>query len=217
MRLLSLGGKAILGRAVVAHVVGKGHQVNCDALGVSGSAPVGARFGSADRFTYWPVRLARGGPALAPGSPDDLVQWIDVRDLAQWLLASAVSGVTGVYDGVGVPTKRGEFLAAVGEGVRVTTDLVWVDQQFLLDHEVAPWMGPRSLPLWLPLPEFAGFLTRDPSPALAAGLVSRPVADTAAATPTWYDAAGGKLKSGLAPADEALILDAWRTSQVGLG
>lgn len=170
-----------------------------------------------DRFTYWPVRLARGGPVLAPGSPDDLVQWIDVRDLAQWLLASAVSGVTGVYDGVGVPTKRGEFLAAVGEGVRVTPDLVWVDQQFLLDHEVAPWMGPRSLPLWLPLPEFAGFLTRDPSPALAAGLVCRPVADTAATTLTWYDAAGGKLKSGLAPADEALILDAWRTSQVGLG
>jgi 2'-hydroxyisoflavone reductase len=170
-----------------------------------------------DRFTYWPVRLARGGPVLAPGTPDDLVQWIDVRDLAQWLVASAASGLTGVYDGAGVPTRRADFLAAVAEGVGVTVDPVWVDQWFLLDHEVNPWMGPRSLPLWLPLPEYAGFLARDPAPSLAAGLTARHLADTAASTLTWYDASPWKLKSGLTAADEVSVLEAWRTSQVEPG
>jgi 2'-hydroxyisoflavone reductase len=166
-----------------------------------------------DRFTYWPVRLARGGPVLAPGHPDDLVQWIDVRDLAQWLVASAASGRTGVYDGVGVPTRRADFLAAVADGVGVTTDPVWVDQEFLAAHEVNPWMGPRSLPLWLPLSEYAGFLSRDPGPSMSAGLTFRHLSDTAASTLAWYRAAPRNLKSGLTPADEVTVLEAWRTSQ----
>lgn len=170
-----------------------------------------------DRFTYWPVRLARGGPVLAPGTPDDLVQWIDVRDLAAWLVAASSSGLTGVFDGVGVPTKWGEFLAAVGEGVEVTPHLVWVDQPFLLDHQVNPWMGPRSLPLWLPLPEYAGFLSRDPTNSLAAGLTCRHLAETSASTLSWYNAAEWKLKAGLEAADEAAVLEAWRTSQGASG
>jgi nucleoside-diphosphate-sugar epimerase len=165
-----------------------------------------------DRFTYWPVRLARSGPVLVPGAPDDLVQWVDVRDLASWLVHAAEVGLTGVYDGAGVPTKRAAFLAAVADGVGATPELIWVDQQFLLDHEVAPWMGPRSLPLWLPLPEYAGFLGRDTSPALAAGLGCRPLAETAAATLSWYDAAPWTLRCGLDHADEAVLLETWRTS-----
>jgi nucleoside-diphosphate-sugar epimerase len=170
-----------------------------------------------DRFTYWPVRLARGGPVLAPGSPDDLVQWIDVEDLAAWLVGSAESGRTGVYDGIGVPVKRGEFLAAVADGVGVTPDLVWVDQAFLLDHEVSPWMGQRSLPLWLPLPEYAGFLSRDVSRSLAAGLTCRPVGETAVRTLTWHNATPRNLNSGLDAADEARVLDLWQTSQATPG
>jgi nucleoside-diphosphate-sugar epimerase len=165
-----------------------------------------------DRFTYWPVRLTRGGPVLAPGSPADLVQWVDVRDLAQWLVYGAETRLTGVYDGAGVPTNRGEFLAAVADGVGVTPDLLWVDQQFLLDHEVQPWSGPRSLPLWLPLPEYGGFLARDTAAAATAGLPQRPLADTAAATLSWYNAAPWSLKSGLDLADEADVLLAWQTS-----
>jgi nucleoside-diphosphate-sugar epimerase len=170
-----------------------------------------------DRFTYWAVRLSRGGSVLAPGTPDDLVQWIDVRDLAAWLVTAASAGLTGVYDGLGVPTKRGEFFAAVADGVGVTPDLVWADQQFLLDHEVNPWMGPRSLPLWLPLPEYAGFLSRDPTNSLAAGLTCRRLADTAASTLSWYNAAPRSLKTGLDAADEARVVEAWRTSQGASG
>jgi hypothetical protein len=158
------------------------------------------------------VRLARGGLVIAPGSPDDIVQWIDVADLAAWLVYAAETGLTGVYDGIGVPTKRAEFLAAVADGIAATPDFIWVDQQFLLDHEVEPWMGPRSLPLWLPLPEYGGFLSRDVSAAMAAGLRCRPVGETAATTLSWYDAHPGNLKSGLTTADEAVVLDAWHAS-----
>jgi 2'-hydroxyisoflavone reductase len=166
-----------------------------------------------DRFTYWPVRLSRGGPVLAPGRPDELVQYIDVRDLAAWLVHAAETGLTGVYDGIGVPLTRADFLAAVAAAVGPHPDLVWVDQPFLLDHQVEPWMGPRSLPLWLPLPEYGGFLTRDVAPALAAGLITRPLSDTARATLDWYTAAGSPvLKSGITAADEVVVLEAWRTS-----
>jgi hypothetical protein len=142
------------------------------------------------------------------------VQWVDVRDLAAWLVHAAEAGLTGVYDGIGVPTPRGEFLAAVAAGVRVAPHLTWVDQQFLLDRQVEPWMGPRSLPLWLPLPEYAGFLARDTSPALAAGLTCRRLADTARDTLDWYRASGAAdLTSGFDAADEAAVLEAWRRSQ----
>jgi nucleoside-diphosphate-sugar epimerase len=166
-----------------------------------------------DRFTYWPVRLARGGPVLAPGGPEELVQYIDVRDLAAWLVHAAQTGLTGVYDGIGVPLARAEFLTAVAAGVGPPPDLVWVSQEFLLDHQVQPWSGPRSLPLWLPLPEYGGFLARDVTPALAAGLTVRPLPDTARDTLAWYVAAGSPpLTSGMNAADEAVVLEAWRTS-----
>ena len=165
-----------------------------------------------DRFTYWPVRLSRGGSVLAPGSPENLVQLVDVRDLASWLVQSAETGRTGVYDATSVPMRFADFLAAVADGVGVSLDAVWVEQPFLLDHEVNPWDGPRSLPLWLPLPEYAGFLTRDVDASLAAGLTIRRLADTARATLDWYLAQTPNLKSGLDPADEATVLHAWHTS-----
>ena len=137
------------------------------------------------RFDYWVARLARGGEVLAPGRPDDDVQWVDVRDLAAWLVHASETGLTGTYDGIGAPVPRSQFLAAVGEGVGVTPRLTWVDQDFLAAHGVQPWMGERSLPMWLPLPDYAGFMTRDVSPALRTGLLTRPLTDTARDTLGW--------------------------------
>ena len=77
-----------------------------------------------------------------------------------------------------------------------------------------PWSGPRSLPLWLPLPEYSGMLSRDIGPAVSAGLTFRQLADTARDTLAWYTVRGdSNLKSGLAAADEADVLEAWRKSQ----
>jgi len=168
------------------------------------------------RFAYWVRRLARGGEVLAPGHPDEPVQFVDVRDLAGWLVAAAESGLTGPYDGIGAPMPRGRFLAEVAAGVGGSPSLTWVDQEFLAAHDVRPWMGERALPLWLPLPEYGGFMTRDTSPALAAGLRMRDVAATAHDTLAWLlgeretpdrEAAD---RHGLRPDDEAAVLRAWR-------
>jgi 2'-hydroxyisoflavone reductase len=164
-----------------------------------------------NRFGYWVSRLARGGEVLAPGAPADLVQYVDVRDLADWLVRAAESRLAGVYDGMGVPVSREHFLTHVAVGVAAAVQLTWVDQEFLLEQGVQPWAGERSLPLWLPLPEYAGFLCRDVSASLAAGLTTRDVADTARDTLPWLRglATAPRNGAGLTPGDEATLLEKW--------
>jgi nucleoside-diphosphate-sugar epimerase len=163
-----------------------------------------------NRFGYWVSRLARGGEVLAPGQPDDLVQYVDVRDLADWLVAGAADRLAGTYDGIGVPVSREHFLTHVAVGVGGPVELTWVDQAYLLAEGVQPWMGDRSLPLWLPLPEYAGFASRDVSASLAAGLRTRDVAETARDTLTWLrglpESPGD---AGISPDDEAELLRKW--------
>jgi 2'-hydroxyisoflavone reductase len=160
------------------------------------------------RFTYWPARLARGGEVLAPGTPDDPVQLIDVRDLAKWIVHAAQIRLTGRYDAIGPSLRRGEFLsecdAALGSRCRFT----WVDRAFLESYDVRPWAGARSLPLWLPLPEFAGFATRDTTPARDAGLSVRPLSEVARDTLAWWRAADGPV-TGLTKDEESEVLAAW--------
>ncbi|WP_214317705.1 NAD-dependent epimerase/dehydratase family protein [Nonomuraea sediminis] len=179
--------------------------VGDDALLVRAGLIVGPEDQS-DRFTYWVDRLARGGPVLAPGTPDDPVQLVDVRDLAAWTLEAAGRGLAGPYDAISLPFGRGMLLAEIAAGLGVRPELVWAGQEFLAVQKVAPWMGPRSLPMWLPLPEYAGF-TRDTSATLAAGLRIRPVADTARDTLAWQRASGHTVsRAGLTPAEEADLL-----------
>ncbi|MEV4418111.1 NAD-dependent epimerase/dehydratase family protein [Catellatospora sp. NPDC049609] len=164
-----------------------------------------------NRFDYWVSRLADGGEILAPGAPDEAVQWIDVRDLAAWLVSAAERRLAGAYDGIGAPVTRAEFYAQVADGVSVKPQLTWVDQDFLAAEGVAPWMGERSLPMWLPLPEYAGFLSRDVSDALAAGLAPRPLADTARDTLAWLPTAPARKPwAGITRDDEAALLAHWR-------
>lgn len=160
------------------------------------------------RFAYWPARLARSGEVLAPGSPEDAVQLIDVRDLAQWIMHAAEIRLTGIYDGIGPIRTRGEFLAECASALNASCTFTWVERAFLEAHDVRRWAGPRSLPMWLPLPDFAGFLTRDTSPARAAGLISRPVAVTAHDTLQWLNASNGPV-IGLTADEERDVLAAW--------
>jgi 2'-hydroxyisoflavone reductase len=164
------------------------------------------------RFTYWPVRLASGGEVLVAGSPDDTVQLIDVRDLARWIVLAAETGLTGTFDAIGPPLTRGEFLAECAAGVGASCTFTWVDRAFLERHDIKRWSGPRSLPLWLPLPDFAGFNTRDTSPARAAGLILRPLAETARDTLAWARARGGKV-TGLTADEESAALKACHAGQ----
>jgi 2'-hydroxyisoflavone reductase len=166
------------------------------------------------RFSYWPHRIAEGGEVLAPGSPDERVQVIDARDLASWLVDCAESRATGVFHGTGRAMSRADFLEEVADGVGLDgTDRrwTWVDQDFLADHDVEPWDGPRSLPVWLPQPEYAWLMSVDVEPSYDAGLRTRPLADTARDTLAWLRAEPGAPVSGLDRVAEAAVLDAWRT------
>jgi 2'-hydroxyisoflavone reductase len=160
------------------------------------------------RFTYWPVRLARGGEVLAPGTPDELVQIVDVRDLARWIVRCAETRRIGCYDGVGVPLPRGEFLARCARAVGAECTFIWADQDFLKSQDVRRWDGPRSLPVWFPLPEFAGFFTRDSTPAREAGLATRSLEETARDTLAWHSGADVPV-TGLKADEEAAVLKAW--------
>jgi nucleoside-diphosphate-sugar epimerase len=164
-----------------------------------------------DRFPYWVERLTRRGEVLAPGSPDDLVQFVDVADLAGWLVRAAETGLSGAYDGVGEPMRRDRFLAGVAAGVgRPNPELTWIDQGFLQEQDVRPWSGERALPLWLPLPEYAGFMTRDVTASLHAGLAMRSVAETADATLRWLtDDPDAVKRGGLDAEDEKIVLRQW--------
>ncbi|MBB3733996.1 NAD-dependent epimerase/dehydratase family protein [Nonomuraea dietziae] len=160
-----------------------------------------------DRFAYWVDRLTRGGLVLVPGSPDDLVQLVDVRDLASWVLDAAERGLTGPYDAICMPFGRGKLLTEIAESLNVQSEFVWADQEFLVEQKVAPWMGPRSLPMWLPLPEYAGFMARDTSATLAAGLHIRPLADTVLDTLAWLRESGHSVsRAGLTAVEEKELL-----------
>jgi nucleoside-diphosphate-sugar epimerase len=160
------------------------------------------------RFTYWPTRLQRGGDVLVAGTPDDAVQFIDVRDLAKWIVFAAKSRLTGIFDGIGPSLGQGQFLAECAEAVGASCTYTWVDRAFMERHDIKRWSGPRSLPMWLPLPDFAGFATRDTSPARHAGLMVRTLSETARDTLLWSRTAGGPI-TGLTAEEENAALRAW--------
>ncbi|WP_028643895.1 NAD-dependent epimerase/dehydratase family protein [Nocardioides sp. URHA0020] len=161
------------------------------------------------RFTYWPVRLADGGRALAGGEPTDHLQVIDVRDLAAWIVACAESRRVGVYDGVGEVLPVATILEAVAQGVGASLDLTWVPDGALTEIGVQPWSGPEGLPLWLPRPEYDGMASHDPTPSYDAGLVLRPIADTARDTLAWVRATSGSTVTGISREREAEVLARW--------
>jgi 2'-hydroxyisoflavone reductase len=164
---------------------------------------------STGRFAYWPERLDRGGEVLAPGHPDDTAQVIDVRDLASWIVDCAEQRRPGTYDGVGEVLPIRDLLASVAQGVGFEGTLIWVDQEFLAAQGVEPWAGDDALPLFLPRPEYDGMLAHDPTPSFEAGLVVRPVAETARDTLAWLRATPDAARTGLSPEAEARVLAAW--------
>jgi len=148
------------------------------------------------RFTYWARRLERGGEILAPGPPERLAQFIDVRDLAAWILDAVEQGAAGgTFNATNTGVAWGELLAG--------GDVTWVSDKFLEKHGVGPWM---ELPLWLPDAEWAGMHATDVARALGAGLRFRPLEETLRGAATAPAAEG----VGLTPEREAELLAAWR-------
>src|SRR3954471_259388 len=111
------------------------------------------------RFTYWPVRFADGGRVLAPAPADADAQVIDARDLADWIVRAAESGLTGTYNAVDRPIPRSELVETCERVAGADAEVVWVDGAFLAEHEIGEWM---ELPLWLIDPAVAGVVAGDP-------------------------------------------------------
>ena len=136
-----------------------------------------------DRWTYWPLRVAEGGEMLAPGDPAAPLQYIDVRDLAEWTLRATAARLSGPYNATG-PAEPRAIQAMLAEMRAVTgadTRFTWVDESFLLEQGIQPWM---TLPLWLPA-ELGGLHRASIAKALAAGLTFRPLAATVRETLSW--------------------------------
>lgn len=159
-----------------------------------------------DRFGYWPARFSRGGRAAVPGV-EQYIQYLDVRDLAAWLVDAAERRLTGTVDAVGPRWGLRELLAAIADAVGGVTELVPVHPDRLAEAGVGPWMGPRTLPLWLP-PELAGMVAHDPDPAREAGLRTRPLDDAVAGALAHERALGldRPRGAGLTPSEEAELL-----------
>jgi len=166
-----------------------------------------------DRFTYWPRRLSEGGDALAPGDPARPVQFVDARDLALWVLSMSEGRRAGTFNATG-PDYRltmGRFLeecgAAAGGGAR----LVWVDEKFLLEEGLTPWM---DVPLWLAESDEVNryFLAVSVERAVASGLSFRPLEETVRDTLEWdlTRPADAERRAGLARGRERELLAAWR-------
>jgi 2'-hydroxyisoflavone reductase len=176
---------------------------------------IGGPGDSSDRTGYWPLRFARpaapDGAVLVPDEPELATQVIDVRDLAEWIVAGAARGVRGVFDTVGPVVPLGEHLAVAREVGGHTGPLVSAASDWLTTHGVEPWMGERSLPLWLPTPAYAGLGAHDDGAARGAGLCARPLAETLCDTLAWELARepGGGIgprRAGLADDDERALL-----------
>ena len=174
------------------------------------------------RFTYWPVRIGDGGRVLAPKQPHPYasrVQFIDVRDLAQFMMQLVEDGHTGTFlaNGPAGPLTMEEMLAGIKASVSDSVEFVWIDEEWLLEQGVGPWMG---LPLWIPEgKENAGVGRANCAKAIAHGLTFRPLAQTAADTLADFDAQRSKRPAtfawgsgrtpGISRARESELITAW--------
>ena len=165
-----------------------------------------------DRFTYWVVRVARGGEVLAPGRPQRPVQLIDVRDLAEWTVLMSEQKQQGVFNVNRQPQTL--TMEDVLDECRSTSgsdaSFTWVSEQFLRDEEVMAW---SAMPIYLPeqdAPQLAGFMYINCDRAFRAGLKIRPLSETVRDTLTWAQAElGDTLKAGIDTEKEQTLLRKW--------
>jgi 2'-hydroxyisoflavone reductase len=163
------------------------------------------------RFTYWPVRVDRGGEVLAPGAPSDPVQIIDVRDLGAWLITLVEQGTTGTFNAAGPSEPWGDLLQACRKATTTEHKLTWVPADWIEREKV------DVFPIWVPFSgETRGFHRWKNDRAVKSGLKFRPQAETAADTLKWYKSQpeGGRTKlAGPAAEKEAELLAKWKASR----
>ena len=167
-----------------------------------------------DRFTYWPVRVERGGEVLAPGTPSDPIQIIDARDLAEWTIRMVEQGTVGPFNAVGPKTRlgMGRMLSDMKKTLNSNARFTWVDDDFLKAQKIID-----DIPIWTSTkgPEI-GYSTMNINKALSHGLTFRPLSDTTKATLEWFRKQTpdrqSKMRAGIKAQREAEVLAAWHAT-----
>ena len=162
-----------------------------------------------DRFTYWPVRIQKGGEVLVPSPPPMQVQFVDVRDLIGFLLALAEHRISGIFNTTGPVDKltMREFLDKCNAETGNQASLAWVSEEFIMNNDVG------HIPMWTP-ENWRGIFQANCAKAIDAGLSFRPIAETIRDTLSWHATRPGNydLKVGLKPNKERELLRKWHDS-----
>lgn len=162
-----------------------------------------------DRFTYWPVRVARGGDVLAPDRPDAPIQIIDARDLTDFIIELVQQSVSGIFNATGPDYQLtiGTMLETCKQVSGSDANFKWAPIEFLEQNNVSPW---SDMPAWIPdKGDDAGFARVDISKAMNAGLVFSPLKDTIFDTLEWIrtSPADHEWRAGLKPEREKELLE----------
>ena len=171
-----------------------------------------------DRFTYWPVRIARGGEVLVPDKPEVPTQIIDVRDLAEFIVHCAETGTNGLFNATSPAEEltMGELFDTCKTVSGADATFTWVDTGFLEENEVAAW---SDMPVWVPLDgEDAGHPYINVARAVGAGLTFRPISETVRGTLDWWvtvpqERKDGPMRSGISAEREAELLAKWHAAK----
>jgi len=163
---------------------------------------------TSDRFTYWPARFVRGGECLAPGDPDNDLQFIDVRDLGEWIVHLIEENTAGAFNALGFDGRISvaEFLHTGKGTLNHGCSFTWVDDDFLEKNGVTAW---QEMGCWTPKAK-NGHCSN--AKALAAGAKYRPIAETIRDTAAWVkDGRGdGKWAAGMTADRERELLAKWK-------
>lgn len=169
---------------------------------------------STHRFSYWPLRVKNGGEILAPGSPYQYLQFIDVRDLAEWIVTMVEKQATGIYNvtGPAKPLKFEDFLYTCQHEINRNVSFTWVSEDFLIQHQIQDW---TEIPLWLSYKRnMPGFLSINILKALQAGLTFRPLSNTLRSILDWNkEKEIQKEKIGLTQEKEQNLLNLWKQNE----
>jgi 2'-hydroxyisoflavone reductase len=167
-----------------------------------------------DRFTYWPVRIKQGGKVLAPGDGSDFIQYIDVRDLAEWMVFCLENNINGVFNAQtnGRDITMKQLLQACVKNLNSKAELVWVDSEFLQAQNVAPW---SEMPVWIPAQgDYAGSGMMSSKKAYANGLKQRDMNNVIKDCYDWFTSLPkerqAKLRAGISHDKEQKVLSAWQ-------
>ncbi|HTU68150.1 MAG TPA: SDR family oxidoreductase [Steroidobacteraceae bacterium] len=167
-----------------------------------------------DRFTYWPWRVAKGGEMLAPGTPGDFFQFVDVRDLTDFVKLCVEKRIAGTYNTCNTPRSvtMGALLDTSKKVTGANTTFTWANAKFLEENEI---IGEKAkgnyLPIWSPADgDDAGSQLVSNARAVKKGMKFRPLETTVRDTLAWVaarpDGRNEKLRAGLSPEQEKELL-----------